>query len=378
MFKAIKIRLYPSKGQRCLIEQTLGCCRLIYNKGLEKRISDYKNGVKTNYCQTSKMLTELKRTDEFEFLKTCDSVALQTSLKDLDKAFKNFFNKRAKYPHFKSKHNHRQSYRTLNVNNGRSVRVENKHIKLPKVGWVKIRQTVKNANIRYATVVKAPSGKYFAVLTVEFEPKSRQNKGGQVGIDVGIHSYYTDSNGNVAENPKNLKNSLKQLARAQRSLSRKEKYSHNFEKQRIKVAAIYEKVCNRRNDFLQKLSSTLISDNQVICVEGLKVANMMKNHHLAREISDASWGAFRRMLEYKSGWYGNNLVITPTFYPSSQLCSQCGFQNSKVKNLAIREWTCPQCKTLHDRDFNASINILRCGLQMLTASNCTAGWAETV
>ena len=376
MFKAIKIRLYPNKGQRCLIEQTLGCCRLIYNKGLERRISDYKNGVKTNYCQTSKMLTELKRTDEFEFLKTCDSVALQTSLKDLDKAFKNFFEKRAKYPRFKSKHNYRQSYRTLNNNN--TIRVEGKYIRLPKVGWVKIRQTVKNANIRYATVVKAPSGKYFAVLAVEFEPKPRQNNGGQVGIDVGIHSYYTDSNKNVAENPKNLKQSLKRLARAQRSLSRKEKHSHNFEKQRVKVAIIHEKVSSRRNDFLQKISSTLISDNQVICIEGLKVANMLKNHHLAREISDASWSAFRRILEYKSSWYGNNLMVIPTNYPSSQLCSNCGFKNSKVKNLAIREWTCPKCNTLHDRDFNASVNILKCGLQMLAASNCTVGCTETV
>ena len=378
MFKSIKLRLYPSKVQQQLIDQTLGCCRLIYNKGLEKRQSDYSNGVKTGYCQTSKMLTELKHTSEFAFLKTCDAVALQTSLRDLDKAFANFFAKRAKYPNFKSKHNHRQSYRTLNVNNGSSIRVKGKHIKLPKLGLIKIRQTVKNANIRYATIVKAPSGKYFAVLTVEFEPKPRQNNGGQVGIDVGIHSYYTDSNGDVADNPKNLKQSLKQLARAQRSLSRKVKRSHNFEKQRIKVATIYEKVCNRRNDFLQKLSSTLISENQVVCIEGLKVANMMKNHHLAREISDASWSAFRRMLEYKSDWYGNNLVVTPTFYPSSQLCSQCGFQNSKVKNLATRKWTCPKCNIEHDRDFNASVNILKCGLQMLAALNCTVGCTETV
>ena len=376
MFKAIKIRLYPNAVQRCLIDQILGCCRLIYNKGLEKRITDYKNGVKTNYCQTSKMLTELKRTKEFEFLKNADSVALQTSLRDLDSAFVNFFDKRAKYPRFKSKHNHRQSYRTLNNNS--TIRVEGKHIRLPKVGWVKIRQTVKNANIRYATVVKAPSGKYFAVLTVEFKPKPRQNKGGQVGIDVGIHSYYMDSNRNVVENPKNLKQSLKQLARAQCSLSRKEKQSHNFEKQRKKVATIYEKVSSRRNDFLQKLSSTLISENQVICIEGLKVVNMLKNHHLAREISDASWSAFRRMLEYKSDWYGNNLVVIPTFYPSSQLCSQCGFQNREVKNLAIREWICPKCKTKHDRDFNASMNILKCGLQMLATLNCTVGCTETV
>ena len=376
MFKAIKIRLYPNKGQYCLIDQILGCCRFIYNKGLEKRQKDYKRGKKTGYYQTCKMLTGLKKSQKFEFLNTCDAVALQTSLYDLNSAFANFFKKQSKYPNFKSKHNHRQSYRTLNNNN--TIRIESKHIRLPKVGWVKIRQTVKNANIRYATVVKAPSGKYFAVLAVEFEPKPRPNKGGQVGIDVGIHSYYTDSNGAVVDNPKNLKKSLKQLERVQRSISRKVKRSHNFEKQRVKVATIHEKVYNRRNDFLQKLSSILISDNQVICVEGLRVANMLKNHRLAREISDASWGAFRRMLEYKSNWYGNNLAVTPTFYPSSQLCSNCGFQNAKVKNLTIREWTCSKCKTLHDRDFNASVNILKCGLQMIAALNCTAGCAETV
>ena len=368
MFKAIKVRLYPNKTQRSLIDQTLGCCRFIYNWGLEKRKTDYKNGIKTGYVQTCKMLTELKHTDEFAFLKQTDAVALQASLRDLDSAYTDFFEKRAKYPRFKSKHNHRQSYRTLNNNNGSSIRIKDKHIKLPKVGFVKIRQTIKNANIRYATVVKASSGKYFAVLTVKFEPKPRKNKGGQIGIDLGIKHYYTDSNGYVAENPKNLKQSLKQLIRAQRSLSRKVKKSKNFVKQRKRVAIIYEKIFSRRNDFLQKLSSMLISENQVICIEDLKPANMIKNRHLVREISDAAWSSFRRMLEYKSSWYGNDLVVIPTFYPSSQLCSHCGFKNTEVKNLAVREWICPQCDTKHDRDHNASINILRYGLQMLAIS----------
>lgn len=366
MFKAIKIRLYPNKTQRSLINQTLGCCRFVYNWGLEKRITDYNNGIKTGYFQTCKMLTELKHTNEFAFLKTCDAIALQQSLHDLDRAFVNFYEKRAKYPRFKSKHNHRQSYRTLNIDNG--VRIENKHVRLPKVGFVKIRQTIKNANILYVTVERLSSGKYFAVLTVKFEPKPRKNKGGQIGIDLGIKRYYTDSNGNVVENPKNLKNSLKRLARAQRSLSRKEKYSQNFVKQRKRVAIIHEKIFNRRNDFLQKLSSTLISENQVICIEDLKPANMVKNKHLAREISDAAWSMFRRMLEYKSDWYGNDLVVIPTFYPSSQLCFTCGFKNTQVKNLAVRAWTCPRCDTKHDRDYNAGMNILKYGLQMLAVS----------
>lgn len=368
MFKAIKVRLYPNKTQCSLIDQTLGCCRFIYNWGLEKRTTDYNNGIKTGYCQTNKMLTKLKRTDGFLFLRACDAVALQASLRDLDSAFVNFYEKRAKYPRFKSKHNHRQSYRTLNNNNGSSIRIKDKHIKLPKVGFVKIRQTIKNENILYATVKKCPSGKYFAVLTVKFEPKPRPNKEGKIGIDLGVKRYYTDSNGNVVENPKNLKQSLKQLIRAQRSLSRKVKQSKNFVKQRKRVAIIYEKIFNRRNDFLQKLSSTLINENQVICIEDLKPANMIRNRHLAREISDAAWGTFRRMLEYKSDWYGNNLIVIPTFYPSSQLCSHCGFKNSDVKNLAIRQWTCSQCGTKHDRDHNASINILKYGLQMLAVS----------
>ena len=367
MFKSIKLRLYPSKSQCCLIDQILGCCRLVYNKGLNKRITDYKNGVKTGYYQTCKMLTELKKAKGYEFLKACDSVALQASLFDLNRAYTNFFAKRAGFPNFKTKHSHKQSYRTLN-SNGRSIRIEGKYLKLPKLGLVKIRQTVKNANILYATVEKAPSGKYFAVLTVKFESKPRPNNGGQVGIDVGIKHYYTDSNGVVVDNPKNLKNSLKKLARAQRSLSRKTVTSHNFTKQRMKVALIYEKVTNRRTDFLQKLSSALISDNQVICIEDLKIKNMVKNRRLAREISDAAWGAFRYMLEYKSSWYGNDLVVIPARYPSSQLCSACGFKNPEVKNLAIRKWVCPQCNTTHDRDYNASVNILQCGLQMLAAT----------
>lgn len=366
MFKAIKLRLYPSKTQRSLIDQTLGCCRFVYNWGLEKRKTDYNNGVKTGYHQTCKMLTKLKRIDEFSFLKQADAVALQASLRDLNSAFVNFFEKRAKYPRFKSKHNHRQSYRTLNNNN--TIRVENKHIKLPKIGFVKIRQTVKNIDILYATVEKCPSGKYFVVLTIKFEPKPRKNKGGQIGIDLGIKYYYTDSNGNTIENPKSLRQSLKQLVRAQRSLSRKVKQSKNFEKQRKRVATIYEKVFNRRNDFLQKLSSTLINENQVICIEDLRIANMVKNKRLAREISDAAWGSFRRMLEYKSSWYGNNLVVIPRLYPSSQLCSHCGFKNPNVKNLTIREWTCPQCGIKHNRDYNASMNILKYGLQMLAVS----------
>lgn len=289
IIKVIKVRLYPTKAQSCLMDQIFGCCRFVYNYGLKKRETDHKKGKKTGYNQTCKMLTGIKKTQKYAFLKDADATALQAALRDLDRAYVNFFEKRAKHPKFKSKHSSRQSYRTQNVNNGNSIRIVGKYLKLPKLGFVKIRQTVKNTNIVSVTVVKTPTGKYFAVIRVKFEPKPRPNNDGQVGIDLGIKHYYTDSNGNVVDNPKNLKKSMRKLAHAQRKLSKKKKRSHNYNKQRVKVAKIYEKVSNRRNDFQQKTSTMLISENQVICIEDLKIANMVKNHRLARQISDASW-----------------------------------------------------------------------------------------
>ena len=365
MQKGIKFRIYPNKEQQNIIHQTLGCCRLIYNKGLAMRNEAYEKGDKVGYSQTSAMLTGLKKSDDFAFLKVVDSNALQQSLRDLDRGFVNFFQKRASHPTFKSKHNRHQSYRT--INQGDNIRIAGKYLKLPKLGYVKVRQSMEIGKIHNVTIEHTPTGKYFAVLNVEFEPQPMPNKGGMIGIDVGIKEFYSDSNGNVVANPKYLEKSMRKLIREQRKLSRKQKGSNNRNKQRVKVALVHEKITNQRNDFLQKQSTILIRENQTICIEDLKVKNMMRNHKLAQHIGSASWSKFFDMLAYKAVWYGNDVVKVPTMYPSSQTCSCCGYKNPLVKNLTVRIWECPDCHTVHNRDSNASINILNKGLQMQSA-----------
>ena len=365
MQKGIKFRIYPNKEQKTFIQQTLGCCRLIYNRGLAMRKEGYEKGEKIGYCQASAMLTELKKREEFAFLKEIDSIALQQSLRDLDRGFVNFFQKRASYPTFKSKHNRFQSYRTVNQKD--NIRIVGRYIKLPKLGYVKVRQSMEVGKIHHVTIEYTPSGKYFAVLNVDFEPEPRPNQGGTIGIDVGIKTFYSDSNGNAVSNPRYLERAMQKLVREQRRLSRKQKSSHNRDKQRIRVARVHEKVTNQRNDFLQKQSTMLVRENQTICIEDLHVKGMIRNHKLAKSIASVSWAKFFAMLEYKAVWYGNEIRRVPTMYPSSQTCSICGYRNPQIKNLRIRIWECPSCHAVHDRDMNAGINILKRGLQMQSA-----------
>jgi putative transposase len=367
--KAYKFRLYPNNEQIQLIQQTFGCCRYIFNHFLSKRIALYQDrGDTLNYNACSAGLTELKK--ELDWLRQPDATALQSALKDLDVAYQNFFRRVKKgekpgFPHFKSKKNRRKSYKSKRV--GENIALLERHIKLPKLGLVRVAVSKQvKGRILNVTVSQSPSGKYYvSICCTDVDIEQYPATGASVGLDMGLTDLAVTSDGENIPNHKHLRESEVKLAKAQRELSRKTIGSNNWDRARIKVARLQERVVNRRIDSLQKLTTEIVRNYDIICIEDLNIRGMVRNHRLAKSISDASWGELARQLGYKCEWHGKTLIKVDRFFASSQICGECGAKNEAVKNLSVREWGCMCCGAKHNRDRNAAKNILNEGLRLL-------------
>ena len=359
--RAYKYRIYPNSEQIIMFAKTFGCVRLFYNTSLDDMNKIYKEK------KEFKDITPASYKEQFPFFKEVDSLALANAQLNRNKAFKAFFRKQNKFPKYKAKRN-KQSYSTNNQNGTVYLSEDSKYISLPKIKNIKIKMHRKfDGVIKTVTVSKECDETYYVSILVEENIEAKPKSNNSVGIDLGIKSYIVDSNAERIDNPKYLTRSLLRLAIEQRKLSHMKKGGKNRNKQRIKVARLHRRIRNQRNDFLQKLSSKYINENQVIVLEDLNIKQMEQDSRLSRLIVDASWSKFVSMLEYKGNWYGRDIIKVPTYYPSSQLCSCCGYQNKEIKDLSIREWVCPKCGATHSRDHNASINILNKGLDILKA-----------
>lgn len=382
--KTFKYRLYPSKHQKTLLNKTFGCVRFVFNQMLNDKIEYYE----ANHENLSVKSSNYK--NNYEWLKEVDSQALCSAWVNLKAAFDNFFKHPDKFgfPNFKSKKDHNQTFTTYNLNN--CIRIDSEHnlIKIPKIGWVKIRlHRSFDGNIKHITVRKTPSGQYYVSILSDIDTyKCLEPSNKQIGLDLGLKEFLVGSDGSVIHAPKyyreaeaKLKKLQKQLDRCQKPKETKHKPGDsikyidvkpsNYEKVRIKLAKQHQKVANQRKDFLHKLSSKIINENQVIVIEDLKVKNMIQNKNLSKSIQDVGWSMFVGFLKYKAEWYRKQIIQVSQWYPSSQTCSNCGCINKEVKNLSVRHWICPECCVEHERDLNASINILKEGLRILNESN---------
>ncbi|WP_171313838.1 IS200/IS605 family element RNA-guided endonuclease TnpB [Enterococcus cecorum] len=376
--KAYKFRIYPTEEQKIFFAKTFGCVRKVYNLMLNDRKKAYEE-VKNDPSKKMTFPTPAKYKEEFPFLKEVDSLALANAQLHLDKAYKNFFrNKSVGFPRFKSKKNPVQSY-TTNNQNGTVALIDNKFIKVPKLKSlirIKLHRQPKGM-IKSAIVSRHASGKYYISLLCKEEINELPKTNSAIGIDLGITDFAILSDGQKIDNNRLTSKMEKKLKREQRKLSKRAllaknkgiplSEAKNYQKQKRKVARLHEKVMNQRTDFLNKLSTEIIKNHDIICIEDLNVKGMLRNHKLARSISDVSWSSFVAKLQYKVDWYGREIVKVDTWFPSSQICSECGHKDGK-KSLDIREWTCPICHTHHDRDINASINILIEGLRIQTSA----------
>lgn len=370
--KAYKFRIYPNKQQEILINKTIGSSRFVFNHFLQLWNEEYsktKKGLSYNTCAT--MLPSMKKSEEYSWLKEVDSIALQSSIKNLEDSFNRFFKKQNMKPKFKSKKNPSQSYITKNVSN--SIQIVNNKIKLPKLKWVKFANSreIKGRILR-ATINKRPSGKYFVSLLTEVEISELPKTNSSVGVDLGVKDFAILDNAVIYNNNKFTYKMEQKLKREQRKLSRRQLQAKkkgiklldakNYQKQKTKVARLHEKVMNQREDFLNKVSTEIIKNHDIICIEDLNTKGMLRNRKLAKSISDVSWSSFVTKLQYKADWYGKEIVKVDRWYPSSQICSSCGANTGK-KTLDIRKWTC-ECGVEHDRDINASKNIKVEGLRI--------------
>jgi len=339
VLKAYKYRIYPNKEQKEQIVKTFGCCRFVYNQTLAYRKETYGKEKKT-----------VNRTD-------CNNYCNRELKKE-------FFKEHAGYPKFKSKHDNYKSYTTNFTNGNIAVDFEKRRMKLPKLKEVKAKlHRDFRGQIKSATVSQVPSGKYYVSILVETVHEELPHTNHNTGLDLGIKDLCITSDGEKYENPKIIKKYEKKLAKLQRKLAHKQKRSRNYYKKKKQIAKCYEKITNTRKDYLHKISHEIISENQVIVSENLQIKNMVKNHHLAKSITDVSWYELTRQLEYKAAWNGRKYIRIDTFYASSQICSSCGYRNTDIKDLSVREWICPKCKAKHDRDINAAKNILAEGLR---------------